>query len=144
MHGQGRLIVLGKNKQGGLTEEKYVGLFKGGKKHGVNATETMQTWDSSKDSREGAATSSMEYRGKFLNGKKSTDSGTMQWMNGDRYVGPWLLGLRGGKGKGTMMWHDSNGKKKKEYVGGWVSGMEEGDGEMTWVLEGRKEIGTFL
>ena len=71
-----------------------------------------------------------ECKGNCVNGQ-----GTMEWSNGDKYVGEWKDGKI--HGKGTMKW--SNGDK---YVGEWKKGEMHGEGTMEW-SDGYKYTGEW-
>ena len=71
-----------------------------------------------------------ECKGNCINGQ-----GTMEWSNGDKYVGEWKNGIQ--DGTGTVTW--SNGD---QYVGEWKDGKKHGLGKMT-SLDGNFFVGTW-
>ena len=74
------------------------------------------------------STAYAECKGNCVNG-----TGTMEWPNGDKYVGEWKDGKI--HGVGTLTW--ANGIK---YVGDWKNGIEDGKGTVTWP-DGTKYVG---
>ena len=61
-----------------------------------------------------------ECKGNCVNGQ-----GTMEWSNGDKYVGEWKDGKI--HGVGTLTWSDGT-----KYAGNWKNGIEDGTGTMKW------------
>ena len=60
-----------------------------------------------------------------IKGNCTNGQGTMEWSNGDQYVGEWKDGKT--HGVGTLTWSDGS-----KYAGEWRNGLENGKGRLTW------------
>ena len=74
-----------------------------------------------------------------MEGNCSDGKGTMQWSNGDKYVGEFKDGR--GHGYGTYTWSSGEFAGDK-YVGHWKNGFMHGQGTKTWA-NGSKYVGLW-
>jgi len=120
--------------------DKYVGVFKDGKKHGQGIY---------------TSPSGIKYVGEFKNGEMY-GQGTYTWADGDKYVGEWKGDEKHGQGTYTYASGEEyvgewKGDKKhgqgtytyasgEEYVGEWKGDIKHGQGTLTWP-DGSKFVG---
>jgi hypothetical protein len=74
------------------------------------------------------------YEGEMLNGLKN-GRGTMNWLNGHKYVGDWINGIR--TGQGAYYWPSGD-----SYIGSFLNNKCNGQGTYTW-SNGERYIGEF-